>query len=1246
MAVLAIGILAVSHQVLVKGFANVEAEAASKNFLRLRDAISEQVDQLNGQAMDYAKWTDMYEYVRKPTKEFEQNNIIIDVLNNLDIDFMGVMKNDGTLLAYASRDKVLGKNSTFAKQLLSSTHKLNKKILEAGDKHSISGLLAVEGKVLCLATQPVLKSDGTGDVRGFVLMGSVYSPQRVASISRMIHLGVVVAPAASSLSGLTAKRPKANEQEKERTFSVNDDVMRTSNTIKDVEGEPSVYLAVNSPRSVYHQMLETRYWLTVSILVSGMLIFLVSVWLVDRMVIGRLVRLSQHTSAIAKVGDASQRVDEAGNDEIAKLAKTVNDMLGAIQTKTSEILQAQHALERSEKRYLQVIESTNAGIYEFNRIANRIKINEALRTILGWDRAEDEVGLEEIRERLHPDDRADLRDVIFENLNVNTTFALDLRVATQTGGYRWVHMTGKKLRDVDDQDVIVGSVVDITTKKQAELDLLKIYQLTELSDDFIAMADLNGNVTYVNPEGVAITGLDPRAEKVLPNIVQYYPDFEQERLRNEILPEVWTKGKWSGEIHFLTADRKSTLLMAEAIILIRDPKTNEPTCLGTVARDITLQRQAEKEMAEARDAALDLARVKASFLANMSHEIRTPMNGILGMVGLLADTPMNPEQRDYVKIIQNSAESLLAIINDILDFSKIEAGKLAVEEIPFNMRDLIEESVRLLAQTAHRKGIELICRIPPQLPDHGISDPTRIRQVLMNLIGNAIKFTEQGRVVVSAEQTGESANSQTIRIRVADTGIGIEPEKHAAIFESFTQADSSSSRKYGGTGLGLTISKQIVELLGGQIGLESALGQGSTFWFEVPVKKAPKSGHKPSNRKFENAYTVLAVDDDETNRLVYRENLKAWNINCIECKDGFEAVALLSSDRNTRFDAIVMDLQMPGMDGIQTVAAIREIPGCLDIPIVLATSSGHSYTKEEMADMGITALLHKPIIQSFLFDLLSGIFDGQTPLETPEQKHQPGNLSGLSVLLVEDNPVNRKVGVKTLEKAGASVVVAENGLEAIKEWQKGTFDCVLMDCQMPVMDGFEATCEIRRLEPPGSKRTPIVAMTAGTSDEDREKSSLCGMDAFLTKPIRPTEIVDALKRITAHEPSRLIQQGPVKQTVFDAQRLLDICDGDNGFFAQIVAEFENSTKATLEELERMVADGDLENIRRAAHRLKGASRNIGGERLANICEEMELCAKNGVDAGLDQTLDRIREAAQNLIAMLHTIEINGIGEAA
>ncbi len=1245
LAILAIGIFFIAENVLVNGFAKVEAAESSKDYSRLKDAITSQVDQMTGKTMDYAKWTAMHDYVLKQNKQFEEENLIVESLNNLSIDFMAVFQGKDKVLNYVSATGAINSKSTFASMLLKKVRALNQDILISNDKKPRSGLLVVENKVLCISVQPALCSDGTGSVNGFVLMGSIYDKARVKDISNVIHLSATVTTAdmRSSLIDPYLSETKTNGSSNSIPLSRN--TMRTFEAISDLESQKSVLLVVDSPRTVNRQMLETRSWLILSLLASGLLIFITSVWLVDRVVISRLVSLSCRTSEIALSGDSSSRVDAAGSDEIGVLARTVNTMLDSIEGKTRQILDAQKAIERSERRNSQVIESTNAGIYEFNRTTNKIRFNEALRDILEWESKEDEVDLETIRECIHPEDRVDLRDVMFENLNTHTTFALDLRVISKVGGHRWVHMTGKKLIDVDALDTIVGSVVDITTKKRAELELLKIYQLTELSDDFIAMAKLDGRVTYLNPGGVEMTALDPRTEANLPQILDYYPEFEHDRLINDILPEVREKGKWIGEIFFLGADRVSTILMVEAIIQITDPKTNEPTCFGTVARDITAQRQAEQELAKARDAALDLARVKASFLANMSHEIRTPMNGVIGMIGLLADTKLNAEQRDYTRIIQNSAESLLAIINDILDFSKIEAGKLTIEEIKFNLRDLIEESVRLLAESAHRKGIEVICRIPPELPDCCISDPTRIRQVMMNLIGNAIKFTEKGRVVILAEESKNDLNQPKIKIKVVDTGIGIADEKHATVFESFTQADSSSARRFGGTGLGLTISKQIVELLGGEIGLESKLGQGSTFWFEIPVRKAASNKRKSPVHKLGATCTVLAVDDDETNRLVYRENLKAWQINCVECKSGIEAIDLLADENRPAIDAILMDLQMPELDGIQTTAAIRELSGCIDIPIILATSSGQGYDKNELADMGINAFLHKPILQSQLFDLLANILSGDEGAENERPEAPATDLAGMSILLVEDNPVNRKVGVRSLEKLGAVVTVAKNGQEGVQMWQAGSFDCVLMDCQMPVMDGFEATEEIRRLENGIEPRTMIVAMTAGTSDEDRRKSQESGMDAFLTKPIRPQEILDVLRRGRRVESNEYSVE-EVAKSIFDAQRLIDICEGDQDFLEQIIDEFEISSDQIISELQSLIACGDLATIRGAAHKLKGSSRNIGGDKLAAICEELELCAKNGVNAGLGEILVRIEEALSDLKTKLHVVGTSRLSDAA
>ncbi|MFZ2404482.1 MAG: response regulator [Methylobacter sp.] len=687
-----------------------------------------------------------------------------------------------------------------------------------------------------------------------------------------------------------------------------------------------------------------------------------------------------------------------------------------------------------------------------------------------------------------------------------------------------------------------------------------------------------------------------------------------------------------------------------------------------------LQNQANASLEAARDAALQVAHTKTEFLANMSHEIRTPMNGVLGMLDLLQDTQLSREQWDLVDIAANSAESLLTIINDILDFSKLEAGKIELEEIEFNLPDLVEEVCTLLSSRAHGKGLELNCFLPSSLPVRWQGDPTRIRQVLTNLIGNAVKFTEQGEVSVkvsmpkkdgtdAAPAHGGSAayvpSMETLRFEVTDTGIGITAEAQARLFQAFSQADSSTSRRYGGTGLGLSISKDLVELMHGHIGVESTLGQGATFWFTLPLTAVDNEAPAPLTNFADKR--ALIVDDNATNRMILTHYLSNWGLNLSEADSGPAALLELEAAalRNEPYDLLLSDMQMPDMDGFALARAIIENPAIAGTPRILLSSGSIGSQVERLASGYVQSLL-KPVRQSQLFDAIIDTLQLPGQKTTPEAKVQEvlPNYSGKRVLVVEDNKVNQKVILSQLAKFRLEPDLANNGQVALDQLERKAYDLVFMDCQMPVMDGYEATRTLREREMAvacpehsrgdGKLRTPITALTAHASAGEREKCLAAGMDDYLSKPVIRADLTVVLERWlgapNAPEIEPMMQDNTAETdrdglhaaieqpaTCWDESAALKRLDDDNDLLVEMIDLFLEEAPVQLAEMDSALSRTDLLELADAAHAIKGMAGHFCAEKIIRLAVKLEQAARSGADADFQSMANDLTGATAELV---------------
>jgi two-component system sensor histidine kinase/response regulator len=563
-------------------------------------------------------------------------------------------------------------------------------------------------------------------------------------------------------------------------------------------------------------------------------------------------------------------------------------------------------------------------------------------------------------------------------------------------------------------------------------------------------------------------------------------------------------------------------LVARADVPERDQQGRALSMIGTLI-DITDQKEMEAEIVKAKEQAEEATRAKSDFLANMSHEIRTPMNGIMGMTELALGTELSKEQREFLTTIESSSESLLSLINDILDFSKIEAKKLELDPVDFELRERIGETLSTLAVRAHDKGLELAFDVDPEVPESLIGDVLRIRQVLVNLLGNAIKFTEQGEIVLRIELVRQVEQTVTLRFAVEDTGVGLPAEKLESVFQPFEQADVSTTRKYGGTGLGLAICVRLVELMGGEMNVESELGRGTTFSFtaELRIGEHTPSKHAATPLKQLRGLRVLVIDDNETNRRILAKMLENWRIESVVVDSAAKGLkALRASLKDQPIDLVLSDVHMPEMDGFLFAQQVKDDPALENTPIILLTSANRSGDSVRCRQLGIAAHLIKPARQSFLLNAIAtsiGTDDGvekTSQRSVVDEQNHPAS-QAFRLLLAEDNEVNQKFAVRSLTKAGHTVILANNGQEAVDLWAAEPFHAVLMDIQMPVLDGYDATEEIRRRETAAGHHTPIIAMTAHAMKGDKEKCLAAGMDGYVTKPIKSKVMLAEIARVLA-----------------------------------------------------------------------------------------------------------------------------------
>ena len=774
----------------------------------------------------------------------------------------------------------------------------------------------------------------------------------------------------------------------------------------------------------------------------------------------------------------------------------------------------------------------------------------------------------------------------------------------------------------------LGLATDISARQRAELEMRKLSTAVKSSPTSIIITDREGLIEYANPKFMELTGYT--SKELLgqnPKIIN------SGKIPKSTIKELWDTildgREWTGEL--LNRKKSGELFWEHASISpVKDPQ-GKITNFIAVKVDITDRKIAQREIEKARDAAMELARMKSEFLANMSHEIRTPMNAIIGMTGLLLDTQLSEQQRDYVRTVNGAGEALLGIINDILDFSKLESGKLTVEKLDFDLLETVESTTELLAPRAQEKGVELAHFVEKDVPAGLRGDQGRLRQVLLNLLGNALKFTEAGEVVLKVSVEKETAAGAELRFSVKDTGIGIPAEVQKNLFQVFTQADASTTRKYGGTGLGLSISKKLVEIMGGEIGLESEPGKGSTFWFTLPFER--QSGELPPapEKTLVAGVRALIVDDNAANREIVSRYLEAWEMRFEAVASGKEALEALKREAAGKdpFRLVLLDMHMAGMDGLMLARRIQGEAGLPLVKKVMMTSLGQSLKAEELGAAGISVCLSKPVRPATLLKALNSALAesasgrAAAPAPAPALAAERPLNKYFRVLVAEDNIVNQKVAVKQLEKLGYEADVAANGLEVLEALKRRPYDLVLMDCQMPEMDGFQATAGIRKTEEGMQDHLPVVAMTANALQGDREKCIAAGMDGYISKPVRLEKLAETMAAWDV----------PLSASTLKYLRELAGPETPE-FMDELLATYLRDVPARMEAIRKAAGSRDAKALRQAAHALKGSSGNVGAQRLRKLCLLLEQLGANGTLDGAAELLSALeKEAVQTTAAI-------------
>jgi PAS domain S-box-containing protein len=963
----------------------------------------------------------------------------------------------------------------------------------------------------------------------------------------------------------------------------------------------------------------------------------------------------------------SERELRGPDDEIVGFVHRISDYSGR--------RRALDELRESREQLAEAHRIARLGSWRWDLPADEIYASDELCALYGLDPASFPATYDRFIEIVHPDDREAVHAAVRGARERPSEFVFVARISGEDG---WVWTRGRGVSTADETGRVLamsGTHQDITETKLADLALEDQVRQNALMQAVTVAANEARTLNEVLGQAQHLVLLhddwergrafvpDEDGTTVVPLHISE-DDREADRATpEESAAELALANRAYRTRHSVWDDRRLTIAFpishADRVLAVVTITSAPPLyrfkMIESMAEQVAVElgrvaerERAERALADARDAAMEASRQKSEFLATMSHEIRTPLNGVIGLNDLLMRSALNADQQRLASGVQLASRALLSVINDVLDFSKIEAGKLELERLDFEVRAVFDQVASMLGEAARAKGLELIVACHPDVPEILRGDPTRLAQVLTNLGSNAVKFTEAGEVFIRATATARDDGGTQLRVTVSDTGVGIVEDEVTDLFEAFTQADASTTRRYGGTGLGLAISREIVEALGGEIGLRPNPGGGTVFWFTADLEAPVGAGVDPEDeygRSWLAGRQVLVVDDNDNNRLILAEQLARWRVRSTTVPDAdtAELAVVRARDAGDPFEAVLLDLSMPGRDGLALARALSADPANARLRLVMLTSS-RAPSPEELAGAGIAACLTKPTLATELRDTLLRELASRGP--RPDGSPQPtGELAVTHrVLVVEDNPVNQLVAVGLLRALGYAAATAEDGEVAVLEMRKGGYDAVLMDVQMPRMDGYAATRAIRAEQ---TEHVPVIAMTAAAVEGERQRCLDAGMDDFLTKPVDPSALAAVLSRWLHGGESVAVRRtlrpvpanddgvaSPVAGLATDRlDELRDLDPGNTDYLDRAVGNFVRNSPTALESIRQAIADEDAEALKQVSHKLAGGALNLGVTAAGRTAQQIERVADGGATAGalelshqLERDLERGRAA--------------------